>query len=103
MSSQMSAHRRIAELESRLAEARARLPKHDPPPALIAEIDDLDSELARLRQETAQPTLAEQIALVQERLDGARARLPRHTIPPALMAEIDALEAELIRLRSQKP
>lgn len=95
--------RRIAELEDRLADARARLPKHDPSSALIAEIDDLDKELAELRQQTAHPTVAEQVALLQARLVDARARLPRHDTPPALMAEIDALEAELARLQSPKP
>ena len=39
----------ISQLKQRLAEARARIPKHDVPAALIAEIDDLDEELQALR------------------------------------------------------
>jgi len=39
----------IAELEQRLEEARARVPKHDIPPALMAEIDEMEETLARLR------------------------------------------------------
>ncbi len=40
---------RIAELERRIAELRARLPKHSVPPAMIIELEDLEDELARLR------------------------------------------------------
>jgi hypothetical protein len=42
-------------LEQRLAEANARIPKHDVPAALIAEIDDLEEELARLRAQRKTP------------------------------------------------
>jgi hypothetical protein len=40
---------RIQELERRLADARARLPKHSPPVSLFIEIDELEAELTRLR------------------------------------------------------
>ena len=40
---------RIAELERRIAELRARLPKHSVPPAMIIELEDLEDELAQLR------------------------------------------------------
>jgi len=39
---------RIQELEQRLVEARARIPKHSIPAALITELDELDKELERL-------------------------------------------------------
>lgn len=40
---------RIREVERQLADARARMPKHTPPVALFAQIDDLEIELERLR------------------------------------------------------
>jgi len=40
---------KIAQVKEQLANARARVPKHDVPAALIAEMDDLDDELAHLR------------------------------------------------------
>jgi len=45
-----SVPRRIAELEEQLANLRARLPKHSAPPAMWVEIEDVETELARLRQ-----------------------------------------------------
>ena len=52
----MSVHRgnrslqeQIAQIKQRLKDARARVPKHDVPAALVAEMDDLDEELERLR------------------------------------------------------
>lgn len=45
---------RIRELEGRLADARARLPKHTPPVAIFVQIDELEQELARLRQQRDQ-------------------------------------------------
>ncbi len=42
---------RIAELERRLAEAQARLPRHSLRPAQLIEIEALEDELARLREE----------------------------------------------------
>jgi hypothetical protein len=41
--------RRIAQVKERLANARARIPKHDIPAALMAEIDECEQELARLQ------------------------------------------------------
>jgi len=49
MSTDQAAQRRIAEIKNRLADARARIPKHDIPAALMAEIDEWEQELARLR------------------------------------------------------
>jgi len=40
---------RIAELERRLAEARARLPRHSLRPAQMIEIEEMEEELERLR------------------------------------------------------
>lgn len=42
---------RIAEVERRLAEAKARLPKHSVPATMLIEIEDLEDELARLQEE----------------------------------------------------
>lgn len=44
---------RIAELERRLAEARARLPRHSLRPAQMIEIEEMEEELERLRTEEA--------------------------------------------------
>jgi hypothetical protein len=44
-----SLRERLAKAEARLAEARARLPRHSVPPAMLIEIEDLEEELARLR------------------------------------------------------
>jgi hypothetical protein len=40
--------KRIADLMQRIADVRARLPKHSPPTAMLVEIDELEDELARL-------------------------------------------------------
>ena len=42
---------RIRELERRIADARARLPRHSVPPAMILELEELEDELTRLRTE----------------------------------------------------
>ena len=42
---------RIQELERRIADAKARLPAHSTPPAMIVELEDLEDELARLTLE----------------------------------------------------
>jgi len=89
----------IAQVKQRLAEARARVPKHDVPAALIAEMDDLEEELERL-QAQARNDLETQIAQVEQQLAEARARVPKHSIPAALVAEIDELDEELERLRA---
>lgn len=39
----------IAELERRLEDLKARLPAHSIPPNMIAELDDLDEQLAIAR------------------------------------------------------
>jgi ribosomal protein L29 len=100
MSTDQAAQRRIAEIKNRLADARARIPKHDTPRALIAEIDELEEELARLESAGRSRSIPERIAEVKQRLADARARTPKHDIPAALMAEIDELEQELTRLRA---
>ena len=43
---------RIAELEERIADLRARLPKHSVPPSMIIELEDLEEELERAREHT---------------------------------------------------
>jgi len=92
--------RRIAEVKDRLANARARIPKHDIPAPLMAEIDECEQELARLEAAQAARSVQERIAEVKDRLANARARIPKHDIPAALMAEIDECEQELARLES---
>ncbi len=42
---------RVKELELRISELRARLPKHSPPPAMMIELDDLEYELEILLKE----------------------------------------------------
>jgi polyhydroxyalkanoate synthesis regulator phasin len=90
----------IADLQQRLQEARARIPKHTPPPALMAEIDELEEDLAALQAKQKATTNTSRIAELEARLQEARARIPKHTPPPALMAEIDELEEELANLRA---
>jgi hypothetical protein len=43
---------RVAELERRIADLEARLPKHSIPPAMLIELEELEEEQAR--RETAQ-------------------------------------------------
>lgn len=44
---------RIQELERRIADLRARLPRHSPPTAMLVELDELEDELGRLlKQQT---------------------------------------------------
>ena len=40
---------RIAELEKRIADLRARLPKHSVPPAMLIELEALEEALARAK------------------------------------------------------
>jgi hypothetical protein len=40
----------IAALEARIADCQARLPAHSIPPAMVAELDELDEQLAEARQ-----------------------------------------------------
>jgi uncharacterized coiled-coil DUF342 family protein len=93
---------RLAEVKQQLSEARARIPKHTPPPALMAEIDELEEELARLQEQLRPKSVSEQIEELEEQLAEATARIPKHTPPPALMAEIDEMEEELERLRAAR-
>jgi hypothetical protein len=39
----------IVEVKARLEDARARIPKHTPPAALMVEIDELEEELEELQ------------------------------------------------------
>jgi hypothetical protein len=89
----------IAQTKQRLAEARARVPKHDVPAALIIEMDDLEEELERL-QALASNDLETQIAQLEQQLANVKARVPKHDVPAALVAEMDELDEELEHLRS---
>jgi chromosome segregation ATPase len=88
----------IVDVQQRLTEARARIPAHSTPRALMTEIDDLEIELARLKRAQAEGRIAE----IEGRLEEAQARLPKHDISPALMAEIDEMEQALARLRAER-
>ena len=94
--------KQIADVKQRLKEANARVPKHDVPAALIAEIDELDEELERLRALADANPLELKIAELEQRLADANARIPEHDVPAALIAEIDELDEELERLRAQR-
>ncbi|MGB9723910.1 MAG: histidine kinase [Chloroflexia bacterium] len=41
-------------LEKRLADLRARLPRHSVPPSMLQEIEELEEELARRRRQEEQ-------------------------------------------------
>jgi hypothetical protein len=45
----MTNQERIVQLESEIAELKARLPKHSVPAAMIVELEDLEDELEMLR------------------------------------------------------
>jgi hypothetical protein len=94
--------KQIAEVQERLAEAKARVPQHSIPAALIAEIDKLDEELERLQALADANPLDFKIAELELRLQDANARIPEHDVPAALIAEIDELDEELERLRAQR-
>jgi len=100
--SQAALEKEIVDLKQRLQEARARIPKHDIPPALMVEVDGMEEELAALQAQLKPKSLKEQIADVEQRLKNARARIPKHSSPPALMAEIDELEEKLAQLQAKK-
>ncbi len=48
-----SANRRVVELEERIADLMARLPKHSTPPSMLIELDDLEEELEQARAKAA--------------------------------------------------
>ena len=100
--SQEALEKEIKDLTQRLQEARARIPQHDIPPGLMAEVDEMEEELAALQAQLKPKSLNEQIREVTQKLADARARIPKHTPPPALMAEIDELEEELAELQAKK-
>lgn len=43
----------IAALQARLADLHARLPAHSTPPAMVAELDELDEQLERAQAQLA--------------------------------------------------
>ncbi len=43
---------RIAELERRITDLKARLPRHSVPPAMLQELESLEEELEQLVQES---------------------------------------------------
>jgi hypothetical protein len=96
---QESLQDQIAQVKQRLADTRARIPKHDVPAAIISEMDELEEELERL-QALASNDLELQIARVEQQLAEVKARVPKHDVPAALIAEMDELDEELERLRS---
>lgn len=98
-----SIQQKIRKVKSDLENARARVPKHDIPGALMAEIDELEEKLAELQGQLNTPeSLSVEIKRVEAQLANARSRMPKHDIPPALMQEIDELEEELERLKAQR-
>ncbi len=44
---------RVAELETQIADLKARLPKHSVPPSMLIELDDLEEKLEQARAEAA--------------------------------------------------
>ena len=63
MTAESSIAARIAELEERLADLKARLPAHTIPPGRIAEMDELEDALleaqGQLEEERTSPSPAE--------------------------------------------
>jgi hypothetical protein len=45
---------RVAELERRIADLEARLPKHSIPPAMLIQLEELEEELEQARQGAVQ-------------------------------------------------
>jgi hypothetical protein len=52
----MTDEERIAWLEKKIAELKARLPKHSVPPAMLMELEELEDELEALRVEAPSDT-----------------------------------------------
>jgi len=50
----MEKRAKLQKLEERLADLRARLPKHSVPAAMLIELEELEEEIARLRRELAE-------------------------------------------------
>jgi hypothetical protein len=50
----------IAELERRIADVRARLPRHSIPPAMLIELEELEERLVRAQAAHEGPDGAEQ-------------------------------------------
>lgn len=46
----MTDQQRIVQLEEQIAELKARLPKHTPPPSMLIQLDEMEDELATLSQ-----------------------------------------------------
>ncbi len=46
--------KRIEDLERRIADLKARLPKHSIPPAMLIELEDLEEELKRARSDAVE-------------------------------------------------
>jgi uncharacterized small protein (DUF1192 family) len=44
---------KIKELEQRIADLKARLPKHSTPPAMLIELEELEEELERIKAQVA--------------------------------------------------
>jgi hypothetical protein len=40
----------VVELERKIADLKARLPKHSVPPAMLIELEELEEKLARLKE-----------------------------------------------------
>jgi len=52
MTTEMALEQRIRELQKRVDDLRARLPKHSVPAAMILELEALEEELADLRAQS---------------------------------------------------
>ena len=52
----MTDEEEIARLEKKIAELKARLPKHSVPPAMLMELEELEDELETLRGQASSDT-----------------------------------------------
>ncbi len=46
----MNRNEQIRKLEQRIADLKARLPRHSVPPAMVMELEELEEELARAQE-----------------------------------------------------